>query len=284
MTRRRSWGSSDMGGAPSGRFVLRLEGQARAGDGRSAQVVHRACAKLTPVVKLADLLAVPGLELAAVGVSEPDVDVRWVATSELVDPTPYLQGGEVLLTTGLETAALADEVAGVRRAPGPRRRRRAGTRGRAHPRPGAGRAGRGLSRCRAQPLRGPPADGLRRDLAGRRGVARRRARPGDATLARRPEVADQGGARARRRERPPRGARRAGGGSRGDGVRRRRADRAFPGRGGAGCRGGADRGRPDPGPGTACRGELVGRARDHARAAARCPLPAGAVARGVRAG
>ena len=56
------------------------------------------------MVKLADLLAVPGLELAAVGVSEPDVDVRWVATSELVDPTPYLQGGEVLLTTGLETA------------------------------------------------------------------------------------------------------------------------------------------------------------------------------------
>jgi hypothetical protein len=26
-----------------------------------------------------------------------------VATSELADPTPYLEGGEVLLTTGLET-------------------------------------------------------------------------------------------------------------------------------------------------------------------------------------
>ena len=178
---------------------------------------------------------------------------------------------------------LADEVAGVRRAPGPRRRRRPGTRGRAHPRPGTGRAGRGLSRCRAQPLRGPTADGLRRDLAGRRGAARRRARPGDATLARRPAVADQGGARARRRERPPRGARRAGGRSRRDGVRRRRADRD-PGARPGWMPGGADRGRPDPGPGTPRRGELVGRARDHARAAARCPLPAGAVAGGVRAG
>ena len=56
------------------------------------------------MVVLADLLAVPGLELGPVAVTEPDVAVRWVATSELVDPTPYLQGGEVLLTTGLETA------------------------------------------------------------------------------------------------------------------------------------------------------------------------------------
>jgi purine catabolism regulator len=56
------------------------------------------------MVTLADLLAVPGLALGEVAVSAPDVDVRWVATSELVDPTPYLQGGEVLLTTGLGTA------------------------------------------------------------------------------------------------------------------------------------------------------------------------------------
>lgn len=53
---------------------------------------------------LGDLLSAPGLELAAVEVPRPDVEVRWVATSELVDPTPYLQGGEVLLTTGLETS------------------------------------------------------------------------------------------------------------------------------------------------------------------------------------
>ena len=56
------------------------------------------------MVTLADLLDVPGLALGEVAVSAPEVDVRWVATSELVDPTPYLQGGEVLLTTGLGTA------------------------------------------------------------------------------------------------------------------------------------------------------------------------------------
>jgi len=55
------------------------------------------------MVLLRDLLAAPGLDLAAVAVSTPEVAVRWVATSELTDPTPYLQGGEVLLTTGLET-------------------------------------------------------------------------------------------------------------------------------------------------------------------------------------
>jgi PucR family transcriptional regulator, purine catabolism regulatory protein len=55
------------------------------------------------VVELADLLGVPGLELGAVAVSDPGVGVRWVATSELDDPTPYLQGGEVLLTIGLGT-------------------------------------------------------------------------------------------------------------------------------------------------------------------------------------
>ncbi|GAA3136714.1 hypothetical protein GCM10020001_069080 [Nonomuraea salmonea] len=30
-----------------------------------------------------------------------DAAVRWVAVSELADPTPYLEGGELLLTTGL---------------------------------------------------------------------------------------------------------------------------------------------------------------------------------------
>ncbi|HET9420441.1 MAG TPA: PucR family transcriptional regulator [Nocardioides sp.] len=53
---------------------------------------------------LADLLAVPDLALRDVAVTSADAEVRWVATSELVDPTPYLQGGEVLLTTGLGTA------------------------------------------------------------------------------------------------------------------------------------------------------------------------------------
>jgi Purine catabolism regulatory protein-like family/PucR C-terminal helix-turn-helix domain len=37
-----------------------------------------------------------------VHVPAPDLDVRWVATSELLDPAPFLEGGEILLTTGLE--------------------------------------------------------------------------------------------------------------------------------------------------------------------------------------
>lgn len=55
------------------------------------------------MVTVSDLLAVAELSLVELVVSEPEVEVRWVATSELTDPTPYLQGGEVLLTTGLET-------------------------------------------------------------------------------------------------------------------------------------------------------------------------------------
>ena len=42
------------------------------------------------------LLTDPGPDAAALS-----VPIRWVATSELDDPTPYLQGGELLLTTGL---------------------------------------------------------------------------------------------------------------------------------------------------------------------------------------
>lgn len=61
------------------------------------------------MVTVGDLLAVPELALAPVHLSPAGTEVRWVATSELVDPTPYLEGGEVLLTTGLETAEWAEE-------------------------------------------------------------------------------------------------------------------------------------------------------------------------------
>jgi purine catabolism regulator len=46
------------------------------------------------------LVAEMGLELAA-GEHEADAPVRWVHISELPDPTPWLSGGELLLTTGL---------------------------------------------------------------------------------------------------------------------------------------------------------------------------------------
>ncbi|MEW1956021.1 helix-turn-helix domain-containing protein [Kineococcus sp. NPDC059986] len=54
------------------------------------------------MVLLADLLSTASLDLRLVG-GDPDVPVRWVATSELDDPTPFLEGGELLLTTGLRT-------------------------------------------------------------------------------------------------------------------------------------------------------------------------------------
>lgn len=50
---------------------------------------------------VAEILALPALGLEPVIVPEPAAQVRWVATSELPDPSPYLEGGEILLTTGL---------------------------------------------------------------------------------------------------------------------------------------------------------------------------------------
>src|ERR671924_1499130 len=42
-----------------------------------------------------------GLELA-VGEDGADAPIRWVHISELRDPTPWLSGGELLLTTGIQ--------------------------------------------------------------------------------------------------------------------------------------------------------------------------------------
>jgi len=55
------------------------------------------------MVSVGTVLAQNELALRAVHVPAPDLDVRWVATSELLDPAPFLEGGEILLTTGLET-------------------------------------------------------------------------------------------------------------------------------------------------------------------------------------
>lgn len=48
------------------------------------------------------VLDLPGLAvLLRAGAANIDRPVRWVAVSELEDPTPYLDGGELVLTTGL---------------------------------------------------------------------------------------------------------------------------------------------------------------------------------------
>jgi purine catabolism regulator len=56
-------------------------------------------------VTIADLVATPSLELRLL-TAAPSVDrpVSWVHVSELADPTPFLEGGELLLTTGLAFA------------------------------------------------------------------------------------------------------------------------------------------------------------------------------------
>jgi purine catabolism regulator len=56
-----------------------------------------------------DVLGDPALGLTALHLPHPDADVRWVAVSELDDPTPFLEGGEILLTTALEMAAWEGE-------------------------------------------------------------------------------------------------------------------------------------------------------------------------------
>jgi purine catabolism regulator len=53
-------------------------------------------------ITVGDLIALPGLGLVAVaGESGLDRAIRWAHTSELPDPTRWLSGGELLLTTGI---------------------------------------------------------------------------------------------------------------------------------------------------------------------------------------
>ncbi|TDU03926.1 purine catabolism regulator [Streptomyces sp. 846.5] len=54
-------------------------------------------------VTLSSLVAIPGLHLTVLaGGEQLGRPVRWVHTSELDDPVPFLEGGELLLTTGLK--------------------------------------------------------------------------------------------------------------------------------------------------------------------------------------
>jgi purine catabolism regulator len=53
-------------------------------------------------VRVVDILNLPGLALRLVaGEGGRDNAIRWVHVSELEDPTPWLKGGELLLTTGM---------------------------------------------------------------------------------------------------------------------------------------------------------------------------------------
>lgn len=53
-------------------------------------------------ITVRDLMDLPGLGLKVIaGEAGLDRAIRWVHTSELSDPTPWLSGGELLLTTGM---------------------------------------------------------------------------------------------------------------------------------------------------------------------------------------
>jgi PucR family transcriptional regulator, purine catabolism regulatory protein len=58
---------------------------------------------MVTMVTVGTVLSQQELALNPLHVPTPDISVRWVATSELPDPTPFLEGGEILLTTGIET-------------------------------------------------------------------------------------------------------------------------------------------------------------------------------------
>ncbi|HSN06465.1 MAG TPA: PucR family transcriptional regulator [Candidatus Angelobacter sp.] len=69
-----------------------VAGEPGAGDGREPRA---------PGVTLADLLALPEFRLTCVaGADGLDRVVRWVHTTELLDPSQYLRGGELVCTVG----------------------------------------------------------------------------------------------------------------------------------------------------------------------------------------
>ena len=55
-----------------------------------------------------------GLSLAA-GKESAVAPIRWVHISELLDPTPWMSGGELLLTTGIQLTGPDEQRAFVRR-------------------------------------------------------------------------------------------------------------------------------------------------------------------------
>src|SRR4051812_12128147 len=66
------------------------------------------CAALSKMLRVRDMVEVTGVRVIA-GAGGLDRPVRWVHISELRDPTPWLNGGELLLTTGMTVNGDGDE-------------------------------------------------------------------------------------------------------------------------------------------------------------------------------
>ncbi len=67
-------------------------------------------------VSLVDLLSDPALGLVAEGAADPPTEpIRWVAVTELEDPRPFLNGAEVVLTTGVRLTTPSSQRAFVQR-------------------------------------------------------------------------------------------------------------------------------------------------------------------------
>ena len=169
--------------------------------------------------------------------------VRWVHSSELEDPTAWLKGGELILTTGHGRRRDGGQAARLRPPPGRRGRRRASGSGSGS---ATTRRPRALvteaDEARVPVVRGAVPRAVHRDHRGRVHTAARRAVRHAAARGRRRARADAGGARGRggRRRRPVarrrRGrlgaaARPARHAARGDRPGRRGAARADLGRG-----------------------------------------------------
>lgn len=72
------------------------------------------------MARLSEVLNAAELDLKIVTSSGVDPEIRWVSTTELIDLSPYLEGGEIVLTTGLSLSAddprWLDFVSGLSRA------------------------------------------------------------------------------------------------------------------------------------------------------------------------
>src|SRR5919206_1421772 len=92
---------------PSSSSRLRLSRTARSSRSSIASCARcsprrgSASSATDPMLTVRGLASEMGLELAT-GEDGADAPVRWVHISELPDPTPWLSGGELLLTTGIQ--------------------------------------------------------------------------------------------------------------------------------------------------------------------------------------